>query len=183
MITTNTLVNQAIRGQANRHWYAIGREQMTTAANQLNSCPRQFALLLSAYSPRVHVARAFKNAVYHVEHGTRPPGSMALHWKLATEGLDRGYLLGPKIEAFRRAILGEPDALVIDVWAARGLRVEQRRVFLKSVYPRIERLFNRAADRLGWSVSEVQASQWLTVRREHGFKNSPLVPVGLGGAV
>ena len=74
---------------------------------------------------------------------------------------------GPKIEAFYRAVAGDPDALVLDRWATfaalgdeynrdAGLTVRQRQA--------CENAYRRLAAETGESVRDIQAAIWLQVR-------------------
>lgn len=86
---------------------------------------------------------------------------------LADPELAHEACAGPKIHEFYRATLGDPDALVIDRWAAyaalgedydrhSGLSDKQRR--------ECEDAYRRLAAKLGEDVRDVQAAIWLQVR-------------------
>lgn len=85
--------------------------------------------------------------------------------------------IGPKIEAFYRAVAGDPDALVIDRWAAfaalgerfeNGISDKQR--------AECERAYRRLAAELGEDVRDIQAAIWLQVRETVPRSNTGKAP-------
>jgi len=79
--------------------------------------------------------------------------------------LDTGAVTGPKTGPFHRAVLGDPDALVLDVWISRALGVPQEALTRKDVRAKAVARFGAVARSLGWSVAETQAAVWTSVVR------------------
>lgn len=71
---------------------------------------------------------------------------------------------GPKVGAFRRAILGDPDALVIDRWAAYAAGERRDRAPNAKLRATLEAEYRAAAAWAGETVRDFQAIVWIQVR-------------------
>lgn len=68
---------------------------------------------------------------------------------------------GPKLRAFARAILGDPEAVVIDRWAIRpwgNMKVTAAR------YRAAEQAYREVASKLGIAARDYQAAVWIQLR-------------------
>lgn len=81
-----------------------------------------------------------------------------------------GCLRGPKTEAFRRALLGDKDAIVIDRWMLRAMGMGEK-VTARGYRDAEERLREVAAV-IGEGAACVQARIWTGIRGSSGL---PLV--------
>ena len=79
---------------------------------------------------------------------------------------------GKKIRAFALTIAGDDAPAVVDVWALgvllarRASVTEQKKVQSGMVYEQLAAIYQAAADILGVPVQVVQATTWVTYRRE-----------------
>lgn len=71
-----------------------------------------------------------------------------------------------KVWSFFRAIMGDPDAVTLDVWAVRALGVPISSGWLDSegTYDMMAEAYREAARRLGIGAAECQAITWVVVR-------------------
>jgi len=106
---------------AARAWYADAR----TFAESLQVIRPDWSLqvaasVVSAFSPRVTWAHNKVKALEYAQ-GIRPRG-LASHNDAADRCVVMGFngLRGPKTNAFARAIAGDDNAVVIDVWMCRA---------------------------------------------------------------
>ena len=176
MINTKTLKMQCQLGfEHGVDWYARANRTLIELAELCQVSNSEMAILLAGYSPRVSVLRSVKLAIEYTQTGQRPAGSMRSVHKSTMLGLERGFLNGPKTENFRQALLGVGDALVLDVWACRGLAVDQSKAYQKRFFPRIRRRFESVAESFGISVAQTQACQWSGVMKAHGRNDLDLL--------
>lgn len=119
--------------------------------------------ILAAFSPRVPWSRNITLA-YAYAAGAPTPGlgaSRAAADRVTAHGLDA--LTGPKVGPFARAILGDPDAIVIDSWMCRAAGIGR-------AYPspvqreRIAHAVRILARRHGLEPRTMQALLWIRVR-------------------
>lgn len=171
MSSVSTLVRFARMGEAHRHWYTDGVPVVHREAARLGCTARELADVLAITSPRVQVwrnvqlTRAYLVNREYLRTLDGPalaqaikcvPGVAAslIHWE------STGEIRGPKTSAFAEAVLGDPDALVLDVWMSRALGVDQARLFTVANHAKVQKRMQRAAADLGWTVAETQAAVW-----------------------
>jgi hypothetical protein len=73
-------------------------------------------------------------------------------------------LLGPKVEAFRRAILGDTEAVVIDRWTCRALGVKPPKAWPQGRYEALCEGIRKRARRVGMAPRDYQAALWVAER-------------------
>ena len=81
---------------------------------------------------------------------------------LADPAVAHAWATGPKCGAFYRAILGDPDALVLDVWAT--LAGTGSRELDAATRKTLEAAYRAAAKRARQTVRDFQAAVWIAVR-------------------
>lgn len=159
MRTVKLLARYAVAGAHGRAWYDETREAITDLAYILDVQPQYLADVLAITSPRVHVRRNIRIAVRYIRtgdlDGVLPGVRAALAHYEAT-----GEIRGPKTSAFAAALMGDPDAIVLDVWMARALGVDQARFGSVKVRREAERRVRKVARALGWAPAQVQAAIW-----------------------
>lgn len=70
---------------------------------------------------------------------------------------------GPKVRAFYRAIMGDEDAVVVDVWMYRAAGIDPKKATVKD-YERVATAIREAAFEMGLPAATFQAIVWTQVR-------------------
>ena len=159
-----------------KDWYIRTKEDIGIASRQLKCRPEYLAGLLAAFSPRVSVRRSVKWAL-EWQRNERfmydVPVSVRAH---ALKFIETGLVTGPKTGPFHRALLGDPQAVVIDshMLAAAGFD----RSGTKQTMATCEEMVREVAYRR-CSPAEAQAAIWCgflpTIGRKPGYM--PLLEV------
>lgn len=147
---------------AGASWYPAAAAE---CRDMLPADPERAAAIVAALSPRLSW-RANLLAARAVVRGETPRGVLRANVGKAQRiaaGADPDVVLGgPKVRAFYRALVGDRDAVVVDVWAARVAGVAapdtERR------YHRAAASYRIAARTLGVPVAHVQAATWIHAR-------------------
>jgi len=76
------------------------------------------------------------------------------------------YVTGPKVQAFYRAVMGDPDALVLDRWMLKPVLGHERCHSIPGVRVRaqIEETYRAAATACGERTAHFQAIIWIALR-------------------
>lgn len=167
-----TITELVVDGWDRRSWYEESKASIEAYAEAHGICPGYVADVLAILSPRVAVSRNVKMAQAYLEDGRILRGTMkarvaALHKYEAT-----GRLAGPKVVAFSKALRGDRDACVVDVWIFRAFGMTSTH---HANYRKAEGKVVRASRRLRCTVVETQASIWVGTKRACGFNEvSPI---------
>ena len=162
-----------------REWYAECRAVCEALSAGTSYSLETAAAVFAILSPRIsyqqnidaaaavlaaHAAGAGPDAVVIPALGANTRKAFAI-----LQGADNGRparVSGPKVSAFWRAILGDTDAVTLDVWAYRAAvardivtRVSERAAVLEA--------YRRAAAAVGESPRDLQAIVWCHVRGAH----------------
>ena len=148
--------------QAAEQWYA-------DAGAFAQSLPRHdwsFATacsVVSAFSPRVTWAQN-KRKAFQYAHGIMPKG-LRSHVAAADRCVSDGFdgLRGLKTNAFARAIAGDGNAVVVDVWMCRAARLGKDAPN-KGEYHAIAEAVRTVAAEYSMSPAMMQAMIWIVVR-------------------
>lgn len=166
-----TLTALALEGADGRDWYQDAESCIRSVCEPDGWDPATFADVLALTSPRVQVKRNWLFAIHYMETGACHPIMMATirgsveHWERS------GEIRGPKTGPFARACLGDPDAVVLDVWMAVAFGVDQSAFSNRPpVHRECVRRVRAAARRLGWEARQVQAAVWYAVVRRANRK-------------
>jgi len=144
-------------------WYEDA-EQIAHVVAELAGVPVEHgAAIISAFSPRMPWARNVMMALEFAQgYDVRAMGS---HLRAAEKAREHGIdaLNGPKTNAFARAIAGDVDAVVIDVWMARacGLPTDAPTIVQ---YRETSEAVRVLAIETGLAPRTVQALVWIVVR-------------------
>jgi len=166
-------------------WYgdahAIARELSRESGRRLTI--RQCAGVIAALSPRcqwganVAGARAMVRAATAGESepvvaGTRD--NRAKGWAIANGADPDAVLGGPKVRAFWANIIGDVEAVTVDVWAARACEGRENPTAPTGRRYRLcAETYRRAAGRFGLTPRDAQAAVWTIYRRTHGYDYQP----------
>lgn len=163
-------------GYEMKDWYIRTKEDIMIASRHLKCRPEYLAGLLAAFSPRVSVNRSVKWALHYVRTGEflyDVPKPIRVHVR---KFIETGLVTGPKTGPFHRALLGDPQAVVIDshMLAAAG----HDRNGTKETMEDCDALVRKVAYRR-CSPAEAQAAIWCgflpTIGRKPGYM--PLLEV------
>ncbi|HSE45860.1 MAG TPA: hypothetical protein VLA89_11105, partial [Gemmatimonadales bacterium] len=136
--------------------------------------PVTAAALLAVLSPRAHWSvnvRWARRVARQPMARVSTPANRRKAWRIRLGERPAAVLGGLKVRAFWRAIAGDPEAAVIDVWMTRAMGLP---------YPLSDRQYSEAADAItraaeivGETTRDFQAIVWMQVR---GVK--PTDPIG-----
>lgn len=158
----------ALRGLDGASWYTLARRSIRRYAWD-RGIPEEYVCdVLAIVSPRVSVEYSVELAKDYIERGDT--SRLMSQRAKALEVYERtGRFNGPKVNAFSRALQGDPEAVVIDAWMYRaGGDVKPSRM----AYKRLTERVRRTAREVGLPPAETQAAIWTATRRLVGFPNA-----------
>ena len=144
-------------------WYRDAEEVAEEVARNLDTTLEVGASVVSAFSPRERWASNISKAIaFSLGHEVK---GLPNNYKMAQASLDLGFdaLKGPKTNAFARAIAGDKDAVVIDIWMCRaaGLPTDSPS---QAQYIELSRAVRKVAEEFGLTPRTAQALIWVIVR-------------------
>ncbi|MFD6636751.1 hypothetical protein ACFWDN_13140 [Micromonospora chalcea] len=153
-------------------WYADAGV-ITEALSAQTGYPREaVAAVIAHLSPRTTWTRNVAGATALV-YGQEAAGCMGANVSRAMRALASpdplGTLNGPKVRRFALNILGDREAVTVDVWAIRvafGERFDDPEKILArvGVYEAVEHAYQVAARRVGCDPVTMQATTWIVAR-------------------
>lgn len=162
MIPLATLYRE---GYADRDWYANTRSAFHRLFGPTDG--DMFLAFTAATSPRNKLQGNILKALraFRQWHDRKPftgfMRSHTLNLERAAAGLP---LAGPKVSAFHAALLGDPDAVVVDVWTARVFGFDPDKLTLAQVRT-VQARITGYARRIGAEPRQVQAAVWCAFKR------------------
>jgi hypothetical protein len=159
------LVIRATLGQVEEAsvWYHEAQEVAQEVAHNLNASLEIGAGVVSAFSPRERWATNITKAVaFSLGHSV---SGLSNNLKMANAVLDKGIdaLKGLKTNAFARAIFGDTEAVVIDVWMCRAAQLKNDSP-TQSQYVALSNAVRKVAGEFGLTPRTAQALIWIVVR-------------------
>lgn len=144
-------------------WYFEAQEVAEDVAEILSLPLENGAAIVSAFSPRERWASNVQKA-YAFANG-KPVTGLSNNLKMANDAKVNGFdaLKGMKTNAFARAIAGDPNAVVIDVWMCRAANAATDSPS-KGLYNILSDAIRIVADEFGISPRTCQALIWIVVR-------------------
>lgn len=181
--TTSAIVRRIVKAFRNASaadlaagmgWYA---EALRVATLMDAANPSRAAGVIAALSPRcqwsTNVAWS-RTMLAAADAGAPVPAVHTETMRAQAYRIARGehalaVLNGPKVRAFYANIVGDTDAVTVDVWAARvatGLtgKDAERAIGTGARYARVAQCYREAARILGVTPREVQAATWTAAR-------------------
>lgn len=148
-------------------WYHDAQDVAHNVASNLGVSMEVGASIVAAFSPRerwssnVHKALSFSM-------GMQVKG-LTNNIKMANDALELGFdaLKGQKTNAFARAIAGDTDAVVIDVWMIRAAGMDASKGVNKSDYNMLADTVRNIASEHGLTPRTAQALIWIVKRGNH----------------
>jgi hypothetical protein len=144
-------------------WYRDAEEVAEEVARNLDATLEVGASVVSAFSPRERWASNISKAVaFSLGHEVK---GLPNNLRMAQVSLDLGFdaLKGPKTNAFARAIAGDSDAVVIDIWMCRAANLGTDSPS-QSQYVELSRAVRKVAGEFGLTPRTTQALIWVIVR-------------------
>jgi hypothetical protein len=163
--TFRTYIQDATPGQIEQaaKWYLDAERVAERVAQNLNATLEVGASVVSAFSPRERWTSNVAKAVAF-SLGEQVTG-LSNNLRMAQASISLGYeaLRGPKTNAFARAIAGDEQAVVVDVWMMRasGIGVDNPN---KTQYTEISQAIKTVSAEFGLTPRTTQALIWIMVR-------------------
>jgi hypothetical protein len=159
------LIVRATLGQVEQAsvWYHEAQEVAQEVARNLDTTLEVGASVVSAFSPRERWASNIEKAVaFSLGH---TPKGLGNNLKMAQSSLTAGFyaLKGLKTNAFARAIAGDTDAVVIDIWMMRAAGMENDSP-TQGQYFALSLACRNVAKEFGLTPRTAQALIWILVR-------------------
>lgn len=155
-------------------WYPLARQTSLEMARDYGVTEQTAAAVIAALSPRIQWSR---NVILADRFIAGRPGSGGLpnNYAAAQRALDSDdpaeSLRGPKVRSFCANILGDLDAVTIDVWATRialHRRIDdvtaEKYLGRTGVYDALAHSYRVASARVGVTPSTMQATTWVVGR-------------------
>jgi hypothetical protein len=144
-------------------WYRDAEEVAEEVARNLDTTLEVGASVVSAFSPRERWSTNVSKAIAY-SLGGRPKG-LQNNLAMADAAIEKGFdaLKGQKTNAFARAIAGDTDAVVIDVWMMRAAGMDNDSPN-KSQYKMLSDLVRLMASEHGLTPRTTQALIWIVKR-------------------
>jgi hypothetical protein len=144
-------------------WYLEAEKVANKVAENLGTSLEVGASVVSAFSPRERWTSNVSKAIAF-SLGETVTG-LSNNLKMAEASLHLGFdaLRGPKTNAFARAIAGDENAVVVDVWMMRasGIGIDSPN---KTQYTDISEAITKIANRFGLTPRTAQALIWIIIR-------------------
>lgn len=162
------VINAATSAQrvAGVRWYPVAEIHARAIATLTGTDLGTGAAVIAELSPRCDWTTNVR-AAHRVARGQATTGLAVLPRNLERA---RAVLAGgtptasPKVSAFRANVAGDPDAVTVDVWAARAAGVPEELLGRVGVYGAVAHAYRLAAARTGLTPREAQAVAWVVVR-------------------
>lgn len=156
---------------AGRSWYAVASAHVDTMSESSGVTREHAAAVIAHLSPRTTWARNIAGAYALVETRTAP-GCMSANVQRAICALDSDAPLatihGPKTRSFAKNILGDEQAVTVDMWAtliALGAHDDNEKALGHAgMYDAIAHCYRLAAKRAGVTPAVMQATTWIVAR-------------------
>lgn len=165
VIKYNEIASRATYGQIEQasKWYLDAERVAEQVAFNLNTTLEIGASVVSAFSPRERWTNNVEKAV-SFSLGKKVVG-LSNNLRMAQNALTEGYdaLKGLKTNAFARAIAGDENAVVIDVWMLRALGIEKKSP-TQSQYKEMAAAVKEVSAIYGMTPRAMQALIWIIVR-------------------
>jgi len=161
-----SLVMQATLAQVEQAavWYHEAQEVAEDVAENLGASLEIGASIVAAFSPRERWAsNVAKSLAFSMG---KPVSGLQNNYRMAERSLELGFdaLNGQKTNAFARAIAGDPNAIVIDVWMIRAAGMDASKGVNKTQYNELSEAVNTVASEFGITPRTAQALIWIIVR-------------------
>lgn len=147
-------------------WYDTARLAAGRISRATGVTKAQAAGVIAAISPRMRWS-ANVNLAERICSGEQVTGvfgsNLAKAHRIMAGERPLDVLGGDKVRAFYRAIMGDSDAVVIDVWMLRAVEWEKKTITSRE-YEHVADCLREAAESVGVDPADFQAIVWTQVR-------------------
>jgi len=156
--------------ESGARWYDEAGDIVTQMAPSFGGSREVAAAVIAHLSPRTTWARniAGAEALALGDDSETPAGCIGANVDRARKAIADadpiGTLNGPKTRRFALNILGDRDAVTVDVWAARVAGITDQELTRAGVYDAVEHAYRLAAGRRGVDPATMQATTWVVAR-------------------
>lgn len=164
------LIQLAKDGLHNANWYDKALFEIDQICELEGWNRERFINILSILSPRVQVRRNVRMALKYISTGTHYSGTLTNIISAVKKYEETSKVNGPKVTAFAKALKGDNEAIVLDVWMARALKVEQKKLKNKGIQKKSQKAIHKVAKKIGLSPRNTQAAIWAGIIQKHNGK-------------
>jgi hypothetical protein len=156
--------------EAGATWYDEAGTLAADLAARGGHSVEEAAVVIAHLSPRTSWIRNVLGAEALLLRDERHAGIIGDNFDRAVASLDFENPLesfgptAPKTLNFARNILGDVEAVTVDVWAARVAGLDERQLGLAGVYELTAHAYRLAARRRGVAPATMQATTWIVAR-------------------
>jgi hypothetical protein len=155
---------------AGTHWYEAALAICRQAVTDHHVGLEQAVCALAHLSSRLPWTKNVEAFSMLVSGQPRPTWVLSRSWQLASAALaaaDPWSTFGrraSKTRSFAQAILGDENAVTVDIWAARVAGIDPAVLARPREYAAVADAYRRAARRVGISPRALQAITWCFIR-------------------
>lgn len=177
MTSRPQLLRLAVEGMAGAGWYADALAAIDDLCQARGWDTRRFVATLAVLSPQVSVLQNLQ--LTHDWWHYRQEPNVIRSVRVGFDHLrEQDYCLsairGPKTRAFADALLGDPEALVLDTHMGQALKVDASRLGGKAVRAEARKRLSWVGRHTGLSVRDCQAAIWTGQRARGGWQHSTI---------
>lgn len=155
---------------AGTHWYEAALAICQEAAEEYDLDLERAVCALAHLSSRLPWTKNVEAFSLLVGGQPHPAWVLTRSWRRASAALaaaDPWSTFGrraSKTRSFAQAILGDENAVTVDIWAARVAGVDPEVLRRPREYAAVAAAYRRAAKRVGLSPRQLQAITWCAIR-------------------
>lgn len=161
--------------EAGTRWYDDGETIVNELAARANITREHVAAVMAHLSPRTRWARTITGTYSLILTGAVSEGHITKNVERATAAMKSddplGTLHGPKTKRFAANLLGDREAVTVDVWALRvalgpttDVDVQKINLGRSGRYADVESAYRAAAREIGVDPATAQAVTWVVAR-------------------
>jgi len=159
--------DEILEGKA---WYPSAFALAEELAEAGDMTVEQAGVMIAHLSPRLRWTKNVVAARALVATG-KAPGVFGKQTAKAIEAMTAvdpwvTFGKGPKTIAFAQNILGNEQAVTVDVWAARVAGITEQELSRVGVYEAVAHAYRLAAKRVGITPAQMQAITWVAIRNQ-----------------
>lgn len=171
MFSRKRLLRLANKGSQYSDWYDRAYVEIGEVCNKEKWDRKEFTNILSLLSPQVRVRRNIRMTLVYFGQNSYFNNLMQSVRISVDNYRKTGIINGQKVSSFALALLGYNESIVLDVWMARALQIEQKRFKKKSIREQSRKIIKSVAKTVGMSPRDCQAAIWSGIIQD--YKQTP----------